>query len=73
MNSGKSTIAKFPRLEALREQLLGEVLVVYKQTAWQEAFYSRNVLPHTFAQWDRFPEMHRMSEVFPLYQPQAPK
>lgn len=62
-------LLKFPRLEAHREQLSGEVLTVYTRKDWQEAFYSRDALPHTFALFDRFPELHGLTDAFPLYEP----
>lgn len=62
-------LARFPRLEAHREAIFTECLVVYKNPAWQEAFYSRSSLPHTFALLDRFPEMHSMRDVFPMFTP----
>ena len=63
------TIAKFPRLAEHRERLLAEVLEVFRNRQWQEAFYSRDVLPQTFALFDRFPELHHMQDAFPLYEP----
>lgn len=62
-------IRKFPRLEAHRARLMGDILAVFEHRPWQQAFYSREVLPHTFALFDRFPEMHGLSDVFPLYEP----
>jgi hypothetical protein len=62
-------IARFPRLVPMREQLLGEVLSVNRNPDWQKAFYSREALPHTFGLFDKFPEMHCLAEVFPMYRP----
>lgn len=63
-------IAKFPRLEAHRARLLGEILSVSQRASWQEATYSRKTLPRTFALFDRYPTVAaKMAQVFPHYRP----
>lgn len=60
---------RFPRLEPHRAQLLREVTSVDTCDAWQQAFWSRDALPYTFALIDRYPEMHSLKHSIPLYQP----
>ncbi|MBI4868515.1 MAG: fatty acid desaturase [Candidatus Wallbacteria bacterium] len=65
-------VARHQRLLPMRDRILREGMAVSSSRAWHEATYSRATLPETFALFDRFPEMHGMSRVLPLYQPRTP-
>ncbi len=62
-------IAQHPRLEPMRERLYREGMGVSASRAWHEATYSRTTLPETFALFDRYPEMHGLCKILPLYRP----
>lgn len=55
------------RVEAMKEQLRG----LFARGEWQAIAYSRRNAPQTFAQFDRHPELHRLSQVLTEYRPQA--
>lgn len=62
-------VERHPRLEPMKDRLIEAGMAVASSRAWHEATYSRQTLPNTFALFDRFPEMHSMSKVLPLYRP----
>jgi fatty acid desaturase len=62
-------VKRHTRLEPMRDRLVREGMGVASLRAWHEATYSRQTLPNTFALFDRFPELHGMSTVLPLYRP----
>jgi len=62
-------VKKHPRLDGMKDSLIDAGMSVADSRSWHEATYSRTTLPNTFALFDRFPEMHQMSTVLPLYSP----
>lgn len=65
-------VRRHPRLEPMQSRLIEAGMSVHRSRAWHEATYSRETLPNTFALFDRFPELHRMSALLPLYSPREP-
>lgn len=61
-------VARFPRLEPMRQTLYDEMRAVSANPVWHEAFYSRKTMPRTFALFDRYPELAGLSNVFQCYQ-----
>ncbi|MBI2945098.1 MAG: fatty acid desaturase [Candidatus Wallbacteria bacterium] len=67
----RELVRKHPRLEPMTDRLVEAGMGVADNRAWHEATYSRRSLPNTYALFDRFPEMHGISSVLPLYHPRA--
>src|SRR5687768_3000569 len=64
-------VERFPRLAPMRARLSQEASEVRNLPAWQEASYSRKCLPWTLELFDRYPELHQLCDIFPMYDPPA--
>ena len=64
-------VARHPKLEDRASQLVQESVDVAGSLEWQTASYSRKSLRWTFEQFDRFPELHRLQRIFPMYVPRS--
>ncbi|MNS25667.1 P-aminobenzoate N-oxygenase AurF [compost metagenome] len=72
MTAVDAVIAKSPRLQARRADFERDIAGLRENMAFQQAHYSREVLPRTFALMDRYPEMAAIRTALPLYTPVAP-
>ena len=58
-------MAKNPALRIHRQELAQAIKDLRTNTESQQVFYSRTIMPRTFASMNQFPEMMIMQEVFP--------
>jgi len=62
-------VKEFPGLQPLWPELRIQMLRLSQNHEFNLLSYSRNVTPKAFARFDRWPEFHPLSRVFPGYLP----
>lgn len=60
-------VREFPELSGFAEEMRQQVLDLREDENYHLTLYSREIVPRTFARFDRWPEFSRLQEVLPGY------
>jgi hypothetical protein len=62
-------VREFPELSEALTEMRQQILDLGKDQSYHLTLYSREIVPKTFARFDRWPEFSRLQEVLPGYHP----